>query len=151
LKDQKVEAARKDFEPARPTRRIFTGASKALLLLVLLPVSSRAQAPPELQQAMQQRLEAVWSKNAATWARLTSDEFTLVVPEGTLMTKEQRLAALKTEKPEPNHALRNEQTHMYGDTAVHRFVDGSEWVLEVWHLQKGVWRVVAAQVNFVNP
>jgi hypothetical protein len=100
---------------------------------------------------MQDRLEAVWTKDAATWARLTSDEFTLVVPEGTLMTKEQRLAALKTEKPEPNHALRNEQTHMYGDTAVHRFVDGSEWVLEVWHLEAGGWRVVAAQVNFVNP
>ena len=146
-----MEAARKDFEPARPTRRIFACASTALLILVLLPVSSRGQAPPELRQAMQQRLEAVWSKNAATWARLTSDEFTLVVPEGTLMTKEQRLAALKTEKPEPNHALRNERTHMYGDTAVHRFVDGSEWVLEVWHLENGVWRVVAAQVNFVNP
>ena len=67
------------------------------------------------------------------------------------MNKEQRLAALKLEKPEPAHALRNEQTQIYGDTAVRRFVDGSEWVLEVWHLDNGVWRVVAAQVNIVNP
>ena len=83
--------------------------------------------------------------------RLTADEFTLVVPEGTLMNKDQRLAALKDEKPEPSHVVRNEQTHVYGDTAVHRFVDGSEWVLEVWHLENDGWKVVAAQVNYVNP
>ena len=67
------------------------------------------------------------------------------------MDKKQRLTALKLEEPESSHALRNEQTHMYGDTAVHRFVDGSEWVMEVWHRDNGAWRVVAAQVNFVKP
>ena len=50
---------------------------------------------------MQARLEAVWKKDAATWSRLTADEFTVVVPEGQLMTKSDRLAALKTEKPQP--------------------------------------------------
>jgi hypothetical protein len=119
--------------------------------LTLLPTQLHAEVPPELQNAMRERLEAVWKKDASAWAKLTADEFTLVVPEGILMTKEQRLAALKAEKPEPAHALRNEQTHVYGDTAVHRFIDGSEWVLEVWHLNSGEWRVVAAQVNFVSP
>ena len=125
--------------------------SIVFLLLTLLPTQLHAETPPELHLAMRDRLEAVWKKDAATWAKLTADEFTLVLPEGTLMNKDQRLAALKAERPEPSHALFSEQTHMYGDTAVHRFVDGSEWVLEVWHLEKGVWRVVAAQVNFVNP
>ena len=125
--------------------------SIVILLLNLLPTQLHAETPSELNQAMRDRLEAVWKKDAATWAKLTADEFTLVVPEGALMNKDQRLAALKTEKPEPSHALHNEQTHVYGETAVHRFVDGSEWVLEVWHLENGAWRVVAAQVNFVNP
>jgi hypothetical protein len=125
--------------------------SIVLFLFTLQPAQSHAEATPELQQAMRDRLHAVWKKDTATWARLTADEFTLVVPEGTLMNKDQRLAALKDEKPEADHALRNEQTHVYGDTAVHRFVDGSEWVLEVWHLENNVWKVVAAQVNFVNP
>jgi hypothetical protein len=47
--------------------------------------------------------------------------------------------------------LRDEEIHVYGETAVHRFVDGSEWVLEVWHRENRVWRVVAAQVNFRKP
>ena len=122
-----------------------------VVLLLFLPMEVHGEVPTELQIAMRERLEAVWKKDARTWARLTADEFTLVVPEGTLMDKKQRLAALATEKPEPSHAVRSEQTHVYGDTAVHRFVDGSEWVLEVWHRDNGVWRVVAAQVNFANP
>src|SRR5262245_47192630 len=122
----------------------------ALVVLVMIPEQLRAEPTPELQQAMQDRLDAVWKKDAEMWARLTAEEFTLVVPEGTLMNKRERIAALKDEKPEESHALRNETTMMYGDTAVHRFVDGSEWVLEVWHRENGTWRVVAAQVNFVS-
>jgi hypothetical protein len=117
----------------------------------MLPPQPHAEAIPELQQAMRERLDAVWGKDAKNWARLTADEFTIVVPEGTFMNKQERLAALKGEKPEPRHALGHEVIHTYGDTAVHRFIDGSEWVLEVWHRENGVWRVVAAQVNFVKP
>jgi Domain of unknown function (DUF4440) len=57
---------------------------------------------------MRARLEAVWKKDAATWSRLTADEFMIVVPEGRLMTKAERLAALKTEKPQPTHAVQHE-------------------------------------------
>ena len=100
---------------------------------------------------MRARLEAVWKKDAVTWARLTADQFTIVVPEGTLMNKAERLVALKAEKPEPVHALQHEQIRAYGETVLRRFVDGNEWVLEVWVQQSGVWRVVAAQVNVVKP
>jgi hypothetical protein len=34
--------------------------------------------------------------------------------------------------------------------SVRRFVDDNEWVLEVWMRQRGSWRVVATQVNFVD-
>ena len=121
------------------------------LLLAGLPVLSPAQAPPELREAMRARLEAVWKKDAVTWARLTADEFTIVVPEGRLMNKAERLAALKGEKAEPVHALKHEQIRVYGETVLHRFVDGNEWVLEVWVRQNGEWRVVSAQVNVVKP
>ncbi|HEY2933714.1 MAG TPA: nuclear transport factor 2 family protein [Acidobacteriota bacterium] len=99
---------------------------------------------------MRARLEAVWKKDAATWSRLTADEFTVVVPEGRLMTKAERLAALKTEKPQPAHAVQHEQVRAYGETVVRRFVDDGEWVLEIWVRQDGAWRVVAAQVNFAK-
>ena len=122
----------------------------AILILVGLPGHSAAQAPTELRQAMRARLEAVWKKDAVTWDTLTADAFTVVVPEGRLMNKAERLVALKAEKSEPFHAVRSEQIRTYGQTVVHRFIDGSEWVLEVWVKQKGVWRVVTAQVNFAK-
>lgn len=129
--------------------------SRAILSAILLwstcPAPSAAQHPRALREAMRARLLAVWEKDAATWDRLTADEFTVVVPEGQLVSKAARLAALKAEKPQPVHALEQEQTRAYGSTAVHRFIDGDEWVLEVWVHQDGGWRVVAAQVNFVKP
>jgi hypothetical protein len=118
--------------------------------VLAVPVWSAAQIPTELREAMQRRLEAVWKKNVATWTRLTADEFTVVVPEGKLITKADRLAALTKEKPQPVHAVQREQIRAYGDTVVRRFVDGDEWVLEVWVRQNGQWRVVAAQVNFAK-
>ena len=121
------------------------------VLLLTIPVLSPAQVTPELRKAMRSRLEAVWKKDAETWSRLTSDDFTVVVPEGILMNKAERVASLKAEKPESLHEIRQAQTRAYGNTVIHRFVDGSEWVLEVWVRQKGVWRVVAAQVNIAKP
>ena len=120
------------------------------LLLSAVPLLSAAETPPELREAMRARLAAVWKKDAVTWSRLTADEFTIVVPEGKLMTKAERLAALKTERPESVHAVQHERIRAYGDTVVHRFVDGHEWVLEVWARQNGKWRVVAAQVNLAK-
>lgn len=58
---------------------------------------------------------------------------------------------MKAEKPQADHALKHEQVRVYGNTALHRFVDDDEWVLEVWVQQDGRWRVVAAQVNFAKP
>lgn len=118
-----------------------------VLLLCTSPVSPYgAQVSPELRSAMQARLDAVWKKDVAAWSRLTAEEFTVVVPEGVLQTKADRLAALSTEKVEVPHQVRREQIHTYGEAAVRRFVDGNEWVLEVWIRQNGMWRVVAAQV-----
>jgi hypothetical protein len=121
----------------------------ASVLLSVLPALS-AQIAPELRKAMQARLEAVWKKDAATWSRVTADEFTVVVPEGQLMTKSDRLATLKTEKPQPVRRVEREQIQAYGEAVVRRFLDGDEWVLEVWVRQSGSWRVVAAQVNFAK-
>ena len=121
-----------------------------IMLLATTSISTAAEVPRELRDAMQARLEAVWKKDAPSWSRLTADEFTIVLPEGQLQTKAERVTALKSEKPEAPHAVRREVVHVYGDTALHRFVDGSEWVLEVWVRQNGTWQVVAAQVNFAK-
>jgi hypothetical protein len=125
-------------------------AAGVLLVLMAMPATGD-QMPPELREAMRARLEAVWTKDSSTWDRLTADEFTIVVPEGTLQSKAERLTALEAEKPQAVHSLQREQFQRYGETVVHRFVDADEWVLEVWVRQDGVWRVVAAQVNIARP
>ena len=122
----------------------------ATSVLLCAPIMAAAQVPQDLRETMQARVAAVWKKDTAVWSRLTADEFTVVVPEGHLQGKADRLAALATEPPEPPHALKAEQIHRYGDAAVRRFIDGNEWVLELWVRQKGLWRVVAAQVNLVK-
>src|ERR1044071_143468 len=110
----------------------------AIMLLCLARFSlCAAEVPRELREAIRARLMAVWKKDAAAWDRFTTEEFTMVSPEGQFMTKAKRLVALKAEKPEPIHEVKHEQLTVYGSTAVHRFVDGSEWVLEVWVHQHG--------------
>ena len=104
----------------------------------------------ELKEAMQTRLEAIWKKDTATWNRFTADEFTVVVPEGSLLTKKDRMIALKTEQPQPTHEIQQEQILTEGETVVRRFIDQNEWVLEVWSNRSGRWKVVATQVNYVQ-
>jgi hypothetical protein len=121
-----------------------------ILQFQALPAFAAQQVPPELQDAMRARHEAVCRIDAAAWARLTADDFTMVGPDGKLRTKAERLAQLGTEKPRPVPAVQQERLQRYGDTVVRRFLDDNEWILEVWVRQDGVWRVVAAQVNFAK-
>ena len=95
----------------------------ATSLLLCIPTIAAAQVPQDLREAMQARVAAVWKKDTTAWSRLTADEFTVVVPEGRLQTKADRLASLAAEPPEPPHPLEREQIHIYGDAP--RFVVSS--------------------------
>jgi hypothetical protein len=82
---------------------------------------------------------------------LTADEFTVVVPEGKLMTRAERVDALKRETPEPRHAIEREQVQAYDDAwsaALSTVTSGS--------LRCGFGRMVRgvssrAQVNYAKP
>jgi hypothetical protein len=130
--------------------RNLTVCMKLWLLLPVAPAIAVAEVPRELRDAMDARVNAVWDKNVAVWSRFTADEFAVVVPEGRLLTKAERIAGLERETPQAPHAIVHETVHVYGDAAIRRFVDEDEWVLEVWVRQHGTWRVVAAQVNFAK-
>ena len=95
-------------------------------VLLGAPIIGAAQVPQDLREAMQARVAAVWKKDTVAWSRFTADQFTVVVPEGRLQERANRLAALAAEAPEPAHSLRSEQIQMYGDAAVRRFIDGNE-------------------------
>ena len=106
-----------------------------------------AQVPADLQKTMEERDQAVAKADAATWDRLTADDFTLVDETGTFMTKAQRLAQIKTQKPTPSTAPQRVQVKRYGDAYARRFLGGDTWVLDIWVHQPAGWRVAAVQVT----
>ena len=70
----------------------------AFTLSCLVPSAIAAQVPADLREAMRARDEAVVKADAATWDRLTADDFTVVLADGTLLTKAERLAQFKTQQ-----------------------------------------------------
>lgn len=116
-------------------------------LIGLASSSVLAQVPADLQKTMDERDQAVAKLDAAAWDRLTADDFTLVDETGTFMTKAQRLAQMKTQKPSPFTPPQRVQVKRYGDTYVRRFLTGDIWVLDIWVRQPAGWRVAAVQVT----
>jgi hypothetical protein len=119
----------------------------ALVLSCLIPNLTSAQTPLELQDAMRVRGQAVAQADAATWDRLTAHDFTVVLADGTMLTKAQRLAQFKTQTPVRRSPPQQEQIKHYGETYVHRFLGDNGWVLELWTKDSGKWRVAAVQVT----
>jgi uncharacterized protein DUF4440 len=118
-----------------------------LLVMCLIP-DAAAQAPADLEEAMRVRNQAVMNADAATWEKYTADDFTVVLPDGKLLNKGERLALMKTQKPRRASPPEQVQIKHYGETYVRRFLGDNGWVMEVWTKDKnGKWRVSAVQVT----
>lgn len=124
-----------------------------LPLLCLLPTGVAAQVPAELRELMRARDLAVAKADAATWDRLTTDDFTVVTPDGTMLTKAERLAQLKQQKPDTLRSVLQELITRYGDVVVRRLRrpsgTGEVWIMDVWVKDARGWRVAAVQVTGV--
>jgi hypothetical protein len=64
-----------------------------------------------------------------------------------MMTKAERLAQFKTQKPSAETPNENEQIKHYGDVFIRRFRARVGWVLDVWVKDAKGWRVAAVQVT----
>jgi len=122
--------------------------ASVLVFVCLVSTALSAQVPSDLQQAIRQRQRAVESADGTTWDRLTAKGFTVVVADGRLLTKAERLAALKQQKPQTTPSSRSqEQIQVHGNTAIERARSGDSWVMQVWVKQAQGWQVVATQVT----
>jgi len=121
------------------------------MLSCLVSTPTIAQVPADLREAMRARDEAVANADAATWDRLTADDFTVVQADGILMTKAERLAQFKTQQAMTRQQARQEQIKQYGDIFVRRALvhvrSGDAWVLDIWVKDAKGWRVAAVQVT----
>jgi hypothetical protein len=79
--------------------------------------------------------------------RLTASTFTVVQEDGIMMTKAERLAQFKAQKPTAFAPRTQERIVRYGDTYVARFLSGGTWILEVWVREDGRWKAAAVQVT----
>jgi hypothetical protein len=119
----------------------------SVLLTCLVPVAV-AQTPADLEEAMRLRGEAVVKSDGPTWDKYTADDFTVVLADGKMMNKSERLAQMKTQKPTRRSPPQQVQIKHYEETYVRRFLGDNGWVLEVWTKDKsGKWRVSAVQVT----
>lgn len=121
----------------------------ALLVAVSVAAGAETGIPLDLQQAMRERQTALDTGDAAAWDRLTSADFTLVNGEGKLVTKAERLAALKKEGPRAARRQQQDQVQLYGNTAVQRVLVEDVRVIQVWVRQPQGWQVVATQLTSV--
>lgn len=120
-----------------------------LVLTVSLAAAGQdaAPLPADLTAAMQARDKAFYAADSAQWERYTAPAFTTVQQDGSFMTRAERLANLRTQKPRPYEPRSREHNIARGDLIIARFFSGGFWVLEVWTRESGAWMVVASQVT----
>ena len=121
-----------------------------LFLAVLAVAQAQTRVPPDLRRAMDQRIAAAAQADVATWDRLTADNFVLIQPDGTTRTKAERLVVLRAAGPQPATVVTNEHVLMLGNTAVQRYQTPGTWVLTIWTMNRGMWRVTLAQASPVS-
>ena len=130
-----------------------------------------AQVPADLANAIGTRDRAELAFDPVTWGRLTADDFTIVLADGTLMTKAQQLAQLESQgrvrceacvllpvfyidgRPvSEGAAVRvsgypEEQIARHGNVFARRFHRAGNWILEIWVKDQGEWRVQMTQIT----
>jgi hypothetical protein len=106
-----------------------------------------AQLPEDLRAAMRARDVAFYAADPVQWEKYTAPAFTTVQQDGSFMTRAERLANLRTQKPRPYETRSREHNTTRGDLVIARFFSGGFWVLEVWTRESGTWMVVASQVT----
>ena len=120
-------------------------------LACLLPMAAASgQAPNALRTAMLARDSAVAQANVATWDRLTAPTFTVVMSDGSMLTKSERIAEMRTQRAGVVPSRSVEVAHRYGDVYVMRAFVNGERFLEVWVREHGQWKVAAVQVTAVK-
>src|ERR1044071_169111 len=96
---------------------------------------------------MSARDQAVAKIDAAAWDRLTTEDFTVVQANGTLLTKAQRLVQFKTDAATTPLPHEEETIQQDGNAFVRRFRAGEIRVLDVRVTDAKGWRVAAVQVT----
>jgi ketosteroid isomerase-like protein len=113
-----------------------------------------AQAPPaDLQKAIDARAAAQRAGDEQGWGRYTTDDFMVVNPDGTVLTKADRMAQIKGNKAAgPPTEPTDRKVRVYGDTAIITTIQGANPTrfTTVWVKQAGAWKVASVHQTSIT-
>lgn len=148
--------------------RLFCRFLPVLALFTLEPARISAQTPAattpeaEVREAIRQYDEALRRADVAAVERFWAPEYTFVNPRGEQLTRNDRIANLRTGRTALEsivHDPQEEQIRIYGDTAVYTALmtitgryggqsqNAQDRVLSVWVRRDGRWQQVATQMT----
>jgi len=126
-----------------------------------------SQAEQEVRKLEREWLDAYEKRDAEAMNRIVADDFKLTFSDGTVRTKADILAQLKSERdagfPSPKLSTEDEQSRVEGDTVIltGRFIQQMERAGQIRTMQmrytdtyarrQGRWQVIASQLSRIQP
>lgn len=153
---------------------VRAGLCAALLLAVgfLVAPAVVAQGPvkqtpakqtidPAFLKIQSERTAAMHSGDIEVYARYTTDNFWVVMPDGSVQTKKDRMAAMAAAKNAPASSRelsgappREEKVNAYGSAVVVSWIEAIRGkdarFSETWVKDGGTWKVAAAHVSMIQ-
>jgi hypothetical protein len=127
----------------------MTRAILGVAVVLVFTGPSFAQ-PSDLKAAMDARNAALAAGDEQTWARYTTDDFINTNADGVVVTKTQRMAAIKgTKSTAPSAKVTEERFRTYGDTVIQTWRAEQQPPVrytQVWVRQAGVWKVATVHL-----
>ena len=142
----------------------------AVLLLALgffVAPAAVAQGPakqsidPAFLKIQSERTAAMHTGDIEVYARYTTDNFWVVMPDGSVQAKKDRMAAMAAAKNAPASSSelsgappREEKVNAYGNTVVVSWIEAIRGkdarFSETWVKDGGTWKVAAAHVSMIQ-
>lgn len=116
---------------------------------------------PAFLKIQSERTAAMHTDDIEIYARYTTDSFWVVMPDGSMQTKKDRIAAMAAAKNAPASSSelsgappREEKVNAYGNTVVVSWIEAIRGkdarFSETWVKDGGTWKVAAAHVSMIQ-
>ena len=113
-----------------------------------------AQSSASLRAADKARGAALDDGNAKVWAKYTTDDFQVVLADGSVKSKQQRITEIDGH-PRTKVTLSDEHWRMYGGTAIETLRseaadDKPLRITQVWVRDHGTWKTASVQLTWIG-
>jgi hypothetical protein len=125
------------------------------------PSPAKQAIDPAFLKIQSERTAAMHTGDIEVYARYTTDNFWVVMPDGSVHTKKDRMAAMAAAKNAPASGSelsgappREEKVNAYGSTVVVSWIEAIRGkdarFSETWVKDGGTWKVAAAHVSMIQ-